>query len=407
MESPVIATEKTTKALYFVAFIVFIDLCGLGLIIPVMPSLIAGLTGAAIDRAAEIGGLLLFAYAMMQFLFAPIIGGLSDRFGRRPVLLITLAALGVDYILMAIAPTLLWLFIGRTVSGIMGATFAAANSCIADMVDQKDRGRAYGLLGAAGAAGLILGPSIGGILGQWGDRAPFWTAAGLCICGAATGYLLLPETLTKAKRRMFDMKRANPLGNIVQMSKSPVVFGFLGVIFLMELGAQVQIAIWPYYNILKFGWSPFTIGISVALFGLLVMISQGVLTGKSIARFGEVKTGSIALIAIIPTYLIFAFANAGWMMFAAMIIAVPANMAFPAMQAMMTRITAEDAQGELQGAIASMISITSIIGPILMSAVFGAYADDQGLYFPGAPFLLATILMALAFILYRRTARKV
>lgn len=398
---------KSGNILYFVAFIVFIDICGLGLVVPVMPSLIGGLTGATIDQAAEIGGLLLFSYAMMQFLFAPIIGGLSDRYGRRPVLLITLAALGFDYILMAAAPTLAWLFFGRIISGIMGATYTAANSCVADSVDQKDRGRAFGLLGAAGAAGFVLGPLIGGLFGQLGDRAPFAVAAILCLSGVVAGYFMLPETLARENRRPFDIKRANPVGNIVQMSRSSVILGFLGVIFLMQMALQVQIAIWPYYNILKFGWSPLTIGISVALFGFLLALSQGILTGKSINRFGEIRTGSIALVTLTPAYLIFAFATKEWMMFAGILLALPGNMAFPVLQAMMTRITAEDSQGELQGAIASTISITSIAGPILMTAVFGAYSDDKGIFFPGAPFLLASALMILGLILYLNTARKV
>ena len=264
------------KSLYFVAFIVFVDMCGMGLIVPIMPSLIQGLTGVSVDRAAEIGGLLLFSFAMMQFLFAPVIGGLSDRYGRRPVMLATLALLGLDYILMALAPTLAWLFVGRIISGIMGATWAAANSCVADVIKSEERGKAFGLMGAAGAAGFVMGPAIGGILGHFGDRAPFWAAAVLALGGAVAGYFLLQETLDKGKRRAFDMKRANPLGNIIQMMKSPLVIGFLGVIFMMQLAVQVQLTVWSYYTILKFSWSPLTIGLSVALFGILVALVQGV-----------------------------------------------------------------------------------------------------------------------------------
>lgn len=394
------------KSLYFVAFIVFIDMCGIGLIIPVMPGLIEGLTGEGIDRAAEIGGLLLFAYATMQFLFAPIIGGLSDRFGRRPILLTTLAILGLDYIVMALAPTLIWLVIGRIISGVMGATFAAANSCVADVVTSKDRGRAFGLLGAAGAAGFVMGPAIGGILGQFGERAPFWAAAALALIGTIVGFFLLPETLPAERQRRFSIARANPLGNIAQMMKSPLVLSLLGVIFVMQLAVQVQPAVWSYYTILKFGWPVLTIGLSVALYGMLIALVQGLLTGKAIHHFGETKTGFFGLLAAIPAYLVFAFATQSWHMFAGMFIGVAGNMAFPVMQAMMTRDIAEDAQGELQGAIASVISITSIIGPLIMTGLFGVFSDAKGAYFPGAPFILAAGLIALAAWQFMRSVKE-
>jgi MFS transporter, DHA1 family, tetracycline resistance protein len=400
------ATEpKYWRSLYFVAFIVFVDMCGIGLIIPVMPKLIAGLTGEGIDRAAEIGGLLLFAYAMMQFLFAPIIGGLSDRFGRKPVLMVTLLLLGLDYILMALAPSLAWLVVGRIISGIMGATFAAANSCIADVVKSEDRGQAFGLMGAAGAAGFVMGPAIGGLLVQFGDRAPFWAAAVMALIGFLVGLFMLTETLPADKQRRFSVSRANPLGNIMQMMKSPLVLGFLGVIFTMQLAVQVQPAVWSYYTILKFGWTEWVIGLSVALYGMLIALVQGLLTGKAIQRHGEIKVGLFGLMMAVPAYLLFAVADAGWMMFAGMFIGVAANMAFPGMQAMMSRNIAEDAQGELQGAIASVVGITSIIGPLIMTWLFGAFSDKEGVYFPGAPFVLAAVLIAIAVLQFAQTAK--
>ena len=398
--------QSTRRILGFVAFICFIDMCGIGLIIPVVPSLIRGLTGQGLDRAAQTGSYLLFVYAVMQFLCAPIIGGLSDRYGRRPVLLVTLAALGLDYALMAYAPTLAWLFVGRAISGVMGATWAAANSCVADMTTQETRGRAFGLLGAGGAAGFVIGPAIGGLLGQFGDRMPFVAACVMALGGVLVGWRYLPETLPRERRRAFDLRRANPIGSIKQMSGIPIVLGFLAVILCMQFASQATNAVWAYFNILKFGWTPLMVGLSAALFGALVAVAQGLLTGRSIARYGEVATGIFGLCCAVAAYLTFAAASASWMIFAGIVVGALGNMTFPAMQAMMTRETPENAQGELQGAIASTVSFTSIIGPVVMATTFRHFADSKGLYFPGAPFLLSAVLMVLGLGLFVAVTRQ-
>lgn len=396
------AENRTATTLGFVAFIVFIDMVGIGLIIPVMPTLLADLTGEGIDRTAEIGGWLLFAYALMQFLFAPVIGGLSDRFGRRPVLLLTLFLLGVDYLIMAVAPDLWWLFVGRLMAGVMGASWAAANSCVADSVPREERGRYFGMLGGAGASGFVIGPAIGGVIGSYGDRLPFLGAGVLCIAGAAIGYFLLTETLADNNRRGLTLSRANPFGTIIQMAKTPVVLGFLGIIFLLQLASQATLSVWAYYNTLAFGWTELTIGLSVAFYGLLLAVVQGALTGHCIARFGTKATCLIGLLFAIPTYALFAFAPGSWAMILGIVLGSLGGLTFPAMQQMMSERIAEDAQGELQGAIASIISLTSIIGPVIMTALFGAFADDQGLFFPGAPFALsfAVMLVALGALLW-------
>ena len=397
---------QSTKQRLILALIVFIDTAGIGLIIPVMPSLIEGLTGRGIDRAAEVGGWLLFAYAIMQFLFSPIIGGLSDRFGRRPVLLATLAALGVDYALMAWAPTLGWLFLGRLISGVMGASWAAANSCIADSVAPEERGAAFGLLGGAGAAGFVLGPAIGGVIGQFGDRLPFVAAAVLCGAGTLFGLRTFAETLPARRRRQFDIRRANPFGSIVQMARIPLVIGCLGAIFFMQFANQSQLSVWAYYGALKFGWGAFTIGLTVTAFGVLLGITQGVLSGLCIARFGAVRTAAVSLCFAVPSFLILAAAQSVTMVAIGMVIGSLTGMCFPAVQQLMTRRVSDDAQGELQGAIASMISITAIIGPPVMTGVFGAYADTKGLFFPGAPFVLAAGLSAIAIVVLAVTLRR-
>ncbi len=389
-------TQSAKPALGLIAFIVFIDMAGIGLIVPVMPRLVMRLSGEGVDRAAEIGGWLLFAYAVMQFVFSPVIGGLSDRFGRRPVLLITLAALGIDYALMSWAPTLAWLFAGRMISGIMGATWAAANSCVADTIEPDKRGAVYGLLGGAGAAGFVLGPALGRAFGLLGDRVPFIVASVLCLAGAAYGYYALAETLPPEKRRAFSLARANPFGTLMQMAKTPLVLGCLITIFFMQFAAQSNFAVWSYYGVLQFGWGPLTIGATVALFGILLAIIQGLLVGKVIARFGAVRTAVYSLIFAIPSYLIIGFAGSTEIMIHGLVVGSITGLTFPAMQSLMTPKIAENSQGELQGAIASMVSLTAIIGPPAMTGVFGAYSDNVGQFFPGAPYMLAAALMVVA-----------
>ncbi|MEM7700909.1 MAG: TCR/Tet family MFS transporter [Pseudomonadota bacterium] len=385
-------SSAPTKTLIFVALIVFIDMMGIGLIVPVLPGLLEEITGEGLDRTAEIGGWLLFAYALMQFLFAPIIGGLSDRFGRRPVLLVTLFALGVDYLIMALAPDLLWLFIGRVLSGIMGASWAAANSCIADVASAEDRGKYFGIMGAAGGSGFVIGPAIGGIIGEYGVRLPFFASAIMGIAGAVLGYFILKETLPKERRRAFTFARANPLGTLIQMSRNPIVIGFIVVIFFMQLAGQSQMSVWSYHTQLVFDWSERDIGFSVALFGVIIAAVQGGLTGPVIAKIGPQKTALLGFALSFPAFYLFAFADASWMMIVGILFGGLGGLTFPALQQMMSARVSEDAQGELQGAIASAMSITSIIGPLIMTRTFGAYADDVGVYFPGAPYLVAAAL---------------
>ncbi len=401
-------SESNTKStLIFVAFIVFIDMVGIGLIIPVMPALLESMTGASEDQTATIGGWLLFAYAIMQFLFAPIVGGLSDRYGRRPVLLVMLFLLGIDYIIMAVAPDLWWLFAGRLLSGIMGASWTAANSCVADIASPEERGRYFGILGGAGASGFIIGPALGGLLGEFSVRLPFICAAVLAITGSVIGYFILRETLPRDRRRRFSWLRANPLGTLIQMSKTPVVMGFIGVIFLLQMASQSTFSVWAYFNRFQFGWSEFEIGMSVALYGLLLAVVQGGLVGVIIKRIGAKRTCLYGLVVALPSYLLFAFADAAWMMILGIFIGSIAGLSFPAMQQMMSERISEDAQGELQGAIASAISITSIFGPVMMTTTFSEFADGEGYYFPGAPFALSAVISVAAMLLLIWNLRRV
>ena len=395
-----------TSTLTFVALIVFIDMVGIGLIVPVLPGLLEEITGKGLDETAGIGGWLLFAYALMQFLFAPIIGGLSDRFGRRPVLLITLALLGLDYAIMAWAPTLFWLFVGRIVSGVMGASWAAANSCIADVASAQERGKYFGIMGAAGATGFVIGPAIGGFMGEFDVRLPFVAAAALGIGGAIFGFFVLKETLPVERRRNFALERANPLGTLIQMSRNPVVLGFIAVIFFAQLAGQAQMSVWSYHTQLVLGWTEWHIGLSVALFGVIVAFVQGGLTGLVIAKMGPARTAMLGFFLALPAYYLFAFASASWMMVVGILFGGLGGLTFPSLQQMMSERIAEDSQGELQGAIASAMSITSIIGPLIMTATFGAFADESGIYLPGAPYLLAAALSLIAIAIAAATIRR-
>lgn len=400
-----ITTQATNRSLGVVAAIVFLDMAGMGLIMPVLPDLIGQLTTAKLATSALIGGALLLTYAAMLFLWAPIIGGLSDRFGRRPVLLLTLVAIGADYLLMAWAPSLLWLFVGRAISGIMGATWAAANSVIADLFAPHERGAKFGLLGGAGAAGFVLGPAIGGLLGEVGVRLPFLAAAAVAFGGAAAGWFLLAESLPPEKRRRFDWRRANPLGTLIQMSRIPAVIGIIGTIFLLNLGSQATMTVWAFLLIERFDWSPLAIGLSVAVYGLLLAVVQGALTGKAIARFGAVRTAMLGCLAAVPAYVLIGIAPTGAVLYAGIIIGAFGGLAFPAFQDLMSARVDADSQGELQGAIASTISIAAVAGPLIMPPIFAAFADGQGFYLPGAPFLLAALLSIIGGLLFVHVVR--
>lgn len=402
----VTVTASSHRVILFVTAIVFLDMVGVGLIVPVLPTLISTLSGGTLQNAALVGGALLLAYSIMLFFCAPIIGGLSDRFGRRPVLLVTLAAMGLDYLLMAWAPTLIWLFVGRAISGIMGATWAAANSCIADLFPPEERAAKFGLLGGAGAAGFVLGPAIGGILGEIDIRLPFLAAGGFALAGAVAGWLLLPEPMAPERRRPFTWRRANPLGTLLQMRRTPAVMGIIAVLFLLTLGSQATMTTWAFTLIARFDWSPLAIGLSVAVYGLLLAGVQGALTGAAIQRFGAIRTAAAGCIAAVPAFLILAFAASGPALYLGILIGAFGGLAFPAFQGMMSARVDEDAQGELQGAVASTISIAAIAGPLIMPPIFAVFSDDVGLYLPGAPFVLAAILACAGGLLFWWVARR-
>ncbi len=394
-------------ALIFIAITVLLDVIGFGLILPVLPSLLMSLTGAGVSQAAIYGGWLTFMYATMQFICAPVLGNLSDRFGRRPVLLYAVGALGVDYLIMGLAPTLGWLFLGRTISGMAGASFTPAYAYVADVSPPERRAQNFGLIGAAFGLGFILGPALGGLLGGLGPRAPFFAAAGLSLLNFAYGFVVLPETLATVQRRPFQWKRANPLGTLAQMRRHPVVLGLLGALFLWMLAQQVMPATWSFYTTYRFGWSARAIGGSLALVGLIMAVSQATLLRLFVPRLGERRAALMGVAIAGVGYLGYATATASWMMLAWMVTWFFGATVMPTTNALMSHRVLADAQGELQGAVASLYSLSSILGPPLMSQLFGHFSAPTALvHLPGAAFFAAAALTAACFTIYSSITRE-
>ncbi|MBO6754845.1 MAG: TCR/Tet family MFS transporter [Roseibium sp.] len=394
------------KALIFIFATVAINMMGIGLIMPVLPSLLTELTGAPVNQAAIWGGALSLVYAAMQFLFGPALGNLSDRFGRRPVLLISMAALAVDYLIMALAGSLAVLFIGRILSGIAGATIATASAFIADISTKEDRTKNFGLIGAAFGIGFIVGPAIGGLLGEFGPRAPFYAAAALSALNFALGYFALPETLSETNRRAFDWRRANPLGALRQMANFPAVRTLLIALFLFEVAQNVYPAIWSYYTWEAVGWGPRDIGLSLAVVGFGFAFVQGYLIRVVEPKLGPGRTLIFGLVADAVAFAALAVATAGWMIYAFMPFAALGAMAKPAFTGLMANHIPDDAQGELQGVIYSITGIAMMISPVIMTQIFGIFAAaDAPVYLPGAPFALSGLLIVATIFLCMKALR--
>jgi DHA1 family tetracycline resistance protein-like MFS transporter len=382
-------------AMGFIFITLLIDVTGFGLIIPVMPQLIEKLLGVTdISKASLYGGWLTFAYAIMQFVFAPILGNLSDKYGRRPVLLFSLLGFGIDYLFLSFAPSMGWLFVGRVIAGITGASFTTASAYIADISTPENRAQNFGMIGAAFGIGFILGPALGGLLGELDHRVPFIVAAGLALLNAAYGYFVLPESLDKEHRRPFEWKRANPVGSLLQLRKYPAVIGLVGSLILVYIAGHAVQSNWSFFNIEKFKWTPKMIGISLAVVGLLVGLVQGVLVRFINPKIGNEKSIYIGLGLWALGMLLFAFASQSWMMFVFLIPYCLGGIAGPALQATISGHVPPNEQGELQGALTSLMSLTSIAGPLLMTGLFSYFTKANApVYFPGVSFLLGAILL--------------
>jgi DHA1 family tetracycline resistance protein-like MFS transporter len=387
--------RTTRHALAFIAVTLLLDTIGFGLIMPVYPRLLVELTGESLSRAAVYGGWLGFVFAVMQFVFAPILGNLSDRYGRRRVLLFAIGALGIDYIIMGFAPTLAWLFVGRAIAGAAGASFTPAYAYVADISPPEQRAQNFGVVGAAFGIGFIIGPAIGGLLGTLGPRAPFFAAAALSLINFCYGFFVLPESLPPERRRAFQWRRANPLGTLAQMKKHPVVLGVLGALFLWGLGNQVMPSTWAFYTKLRFGWSEAMIGASFAMVGVVMASSQAIVMRRLVPRLGERRTALIGITSGMIGYAGFGLATATWMMFALFATWFFAAIVMPTMNAFMSHRISPDAQGELQGAVASLFSLAAIIGPPIMTHLFARFSSPEStVHLPGAAFLAAAVLAA-------------
>jgi len=399
------------QALTFVLVAVCIDTIGFGIIGPVMPQLIMNLTGQALSQAALYGGILFSLYAVMQFFCAPIFGNLSDRFGRRPVLLASVAAYGIDYAFMAFAPSLAWLFVGRAIAGICGASYTCATAYVADITPPEGRARAFGLIGAAWGVGFVLGPVIGGLMGELDLRLPFFAAAGLAMVNVIFGYFVLPETLKPENRRAFSLKRANPVGALLQMRQYPVVIGLLGALLFFQIAHDSLPTTWAYYSIEKFHWTTAQVGLSIGVVGLSTALMQALLVGPIVERFGERIAVHVGFLIYSLGFIAFSLAPNGWLFCTFIVPFALAGITMPALRSILSRQAPANAQGELQGAMASLQSVTAIFAPLLMTQLFRTFTASDQLYFPGAPFFTAGLcafvgLLIVAVVLRSKRARE-
>ena len=395
-------------AVGFIFITLLIDVMGWGLIIPVMPKLISELKGIQVNEASSYGAWLLSAYAITQFLFAPVIGNLSDKFGRRPVLLSSMLGFGIDYLFLALAPTYGWLFIGRIIAGFTGASFTTASAYIADVSTAETRTKNFGMIGAAFGLGFVIGPALGGLLAGFGVRAPFYAAAGLCLLNALYGYFVLPESLSKEHRRPFEWRRANPFGSLRFLQKTPGIGSLAISFFLIYLAAQAVQGNWNFFTIYRFKWTEGMVGISLAVVGLLVGAVQAGLTRVINPRLGNEKSIYLGLLLYSTGLILFAFATQGWMMFAFLIPYCLGGIAGPSLQATLAQHVRPSQQGELQGALTSLMSLTTIIGPLMMNNLFTFFTGKNApFHFPGISFLLAAMFMLLSvFIAWKVLSRE-
>ena len=388
-------------ALGVVFFTALMDSIGFGIILPVTPTLLMEVSDKGLSSSAVYGGWLMFSFAIMQFISMPILGNLSDAYGRKPVLLGSLLVLSINYLIMGLAQSLVLLFIGRMISGIGSATFSTCNAYIADTTSVDERAQFFGLMGAAFGLGFVIGPVLGGFLGEYGSRVPFFATVGLIFFNLLVGLIFLPESHTPNNRRPFEIRRANPFSAMKQMSQFKIAFGIIGVLFLYNMGHHALPAVWTFWGIEKFDWTPREIGYSLGFIGILMVFSQGYLIRIVIPALGMRWAGLVGLSFTITAFLGYALSQTPTMAYMFMIAGALGGLAGPAMSGIASSQVGPAQQGELQGAIGSVGSLTNIISPLMMTIVFGIYtAPDAPFYFPGAPFILAAILTMMSLSLF-------
>ena len=386
---------------------VVMDSMGIGLIMPVMPDLIREIEGTDLGSAAVWGGVLATIFALMQFFFGPTVGNLSDRYGRRPVLLISLVVMAFDYVLMALASTMWLLIIGRIIGGITAATQSTAAAYMADISKPEEKAANFGLIGAAFGVGFVLGPLIGGVLAEYGTRAPFWAAAFLAAANAVFGYFVLPETVTDAIRRPFSWKRANPLGAFKHIGGLPGLKRLMIILFVYAIAFFVYPGVWAYFGALQFGWSPGMIGLSLGIFGVGIAVVQGLLMRPILNRIGERNAVILGLTIDVVAFVALGFVTNGWVALALTPLTALGSIAGPALQGIMSRSVDDNQQGELQGLIASINAVATSLAPLIVTQTFFWFTrDDAAIFLPGAPFLLSAVMtLGCIFIFISRPRR--
>ena len=397
MIDPILAKRGLT----LVFIILLLDIIGIGIIVPVLPEYLEQLTGSNVGQAAIYGGWLLLAYAGMQFVFAPLIGNLSDRFGRRPVLLVSVVTFALDNLICALAPNFGILLVGRILAGISGGSYSTASAYIADVSTDENRAKNFGLLGIAFGVGFILGPIIGGFLGEFGPRVPFFGAALISFLNFVAAYFLLPETLEAKDRRKFEWKRSNPLGALKQMRNHKGILWIGLVFFMLTLGHMSYPAVWAYVGSYRYGWSESDIGMSLGIYGLCSAIVMGLVLPRIVSRFGEWRTAVIGLTFAALGFFGYAGAWQGWLVYVVIIATCLEGVADPAMRSIAAAKVPASEQGELQGAMTSLFSITNIIGPLIFTQIFAIFtAADAAIKFSGAPYVLGGIFVLIGLIVF-------
>lgn len=394
------------NATVFIVATILIDAIGFGIIIPVLPRLVMEVGGLDLAEATRMGGWIAVAYALMQFLCGPLAGNLGDRFGRRPVLLLALAGLAVDYVVMGFAPTLAWLFVGRLIAGVFGASFGPATAALADITPPEERAKRFGLVGAAFGLGFIIGPAIGGLLGEFGHRMPFYAAAAFSAANFLFGLFFFPETLAPENRRPFSLARANPVGALLAARRMRGVLGLAGILLLWNVASMVYPATWAYFAIAQYGWSNRMIGISLALAGISMLVVQGAVLGPVIRRLRERRTAMIGVAVAATGYLGYAIIPYAWFGLTMIVVTALQALVQPSVTALMSQRAPVDAQGEMQGFIGSLNAIGAIAAPLLLNPALAFFTGPHApVYFPGAAFVIASAFAIAAFLCLAFTRR--